>query len=52
MRTVAGDPGLHCARYPETRSFQALGTVRFYGPGKPLLDKTWKVSNIERVAGK
>jgi hypothetical protein len=30
-----------------SRQFEVL--FRFYGPGKPLFDKTWKFPDIEKV---
>jgi hypothetical protein len=31
-----------------SRQFEVL--FRFYGPEKPLFDKTWKLPDIERIA--
>jgi hypothetical protein len=32
------------------RQFEVL--FRFYGPGKPVFDKTWMLTDIERIAGR
>jgi hypothetical protein len=36
---------------PTNGSGQFEVLFRFYGPEKPLFDKTWKLPDIERIAG-
>jgi hypothetical protein len=37
-------------RLPWNPSGQFEVLFRFYGPEKPLFDKTWKLPDIERIA--
>jgi hypothetical protein len=34
---------------PQAVCCRCRGPIRFYGPKKPLFDKTWKLPDIERM---
>lgn len=43
----AGGEGIEQGAHQERCEFEVL--FRFYGPEKPLFDKTWKLGDIEEV---